>query len=88
MKKKFLIILIIILAAIIILSVFFFNGVLHKKMTYDPDIIIHQFSEEMKSWIVENNSNYYKDILVAIIIRIFWLKRYRRHGSLEVIKQK
>ena len=67
MKKKSLIILIIILAAIIILSVFFFNGVLHKKMTYDPDIIIHQFSEEMKSWIVENNSNYYKDILVETI---------------------
>ncbi len=67
MKKKSLIILVIILAAIIILSVFFFNGILHKRTTYDPDIIIHQLSEEMKSWIVENNSNCYNDILVETI---------------------
>ncbi len=67
MKKKSLIILIIILAAIIILSVFFFNGILRKRTTYDSDIIIHQLSEEMKSWIIESNSNYYKDILVETI---------------------
>ena len=67
MKKKSLIILIIILAAIIILSVFFFKDILHKRIAYDPDIIIHQLSEEMKSWIVENNSNYYKDILVETV---------------------
>ncbi|MEA3313676.1 MAG: hypothetical protein U9Q18_04800 [Caldisericota bacterium] len=64
MKKKSLIILIIILTAIITLSVFFFKDILHKRTIYNSDIIIHQLSEEMKSWIVENNSNYYKDFLV------------------------